>query len=294
MLYQKLITVSTRHLAPLNCEVNLRSLARVIIRYWIHLLITESPLALLCVCVRAVLYEILCSIASKKCARRHIVCVSMCPVTVLCFVHGFYRSGFWFFDYKNTQKKNDISVQNISRRHVSPVRHRETRWLLNTPIRARVHDRCFCLSSRLSVSRSSTRSWRGYPRCPSEITEVPWKTCTPCTSPTVTRGGSITSNRWVQAVWMTCTLQTFTLWSRCSNYRSACFVCFSARCLSTVRGASAGASTLTPVDLSHRPPLWGVTPTAASTSGSWSRSSLTRLRFSVAWHKQNKTKKKKL
>lgn len=32
-------------------------------------------------------------------------------------------------------------------------------------------------------------------------------------------------------------------------------VCFSARCLSTVRGASAGASTLTPVDLSHRPPL---------------------------------------
>lgn len=61
---------------------------------------------------------------------------------------------------------------------------------------------CLCRLSRLSVSRSWTRSWRGYPRCPSEITEVLWKTCTPCTSPTVTRGGSITSNRWLwEAAW---------------------------------------------------------------------------------------------
>lgn len=61
---------------------------------------------------------------------------------------------------------------------------------------------CLCRLSRLSVSRSWTRSWRGYPRCPSEITEVLWKTCTPCTSLTVTRGGSITSNRWLlEAAW---------------------------------------------------------------------------------------------
>lgn len=51
------------------------------------------------------------------------------------------------------------------------------------------------LRSRPSVSRSWTRSWRGYPRCPSETTEAPWRTYMPFTSPTATRGGSITSNR---------------------------------------------------------------------------------------------------
>lgn len=55
------------------------------------------------------------------------------------------------------------------------------------------------LRSRPSVSRSWTRSWRGYPRCPSEITEAPWRTCMPFTSPTATRGGSIISNRLTKA-----------------------------------------------------------------------------------------------
>lgn len=66
---------------------------------------------------------------------------------------------------------------------------------------------------------------------------------------------------------------------------------FSARCLSTVRGASAGASTPTPADPSHQPPLWGETPTAASTSESWSWSSPTWPRYSAAWNQEKREKK---
>lgn len=73
--------------------------------------------------------------------------------------------------------------------------------------------------------------------------------------------------------------------------RLQCFcVCFSARCLSTASGASAGASTRTLADQSHRPPPCGGTPTAASTSESWSWSSPTLPRYKRGMTEQRNCK----
>lgn len=77
----------------------------------------------------------------------------------------------------------------------------------------------------------------------------------------------------------------------CRQSYNKIFPFLSARCLSMVRGASAGAWTPTPADASHQPRPWGVTPTAANTLQSWSCCSLTLPRFNVAWNdwKQRKT-----